>query len=478
MIEEVGIGLVIEAAWKSLLVAGFALLVLALLKSRSAAERACVAHFGMAAVLLVPVLALAGPKLEVSFLAGEPAAASGFVAASASGSTGNVWLILYLVPTAALLGLTLAAIFRLFALRARANVIVQQGWLTALAHAQRRMGIKHGTALLATNELSSPISWGVLRPVIVLNEQALETSADAEAIIAHELAHVARFDWLNLLIARIATALFWFNPLVWLLARQGHQLREEAADDAVLRADVCNTDYAALLVGAARHEGKGLLLAANGVTTGKGSLAQRVRRILEPTLRRGPARLAWSSGCAAAVVLIAGPVGALAPLEPEAPAAAIEIAAVAPMRAPTAAPAPTVPAAAPTAAPARAPASASRLALARAPAAAPAAIAAPVAPAAAAPAPRGAPAAPAAPGSPGVAPVPPTPPAPAHSGIAVARASATALISPDALLGLRAHGIDASSKEEYAASYPRLRKASAAALVEERIMGRRHRQRR
>jgi beta-lactamase regulating signal transducer with metallopeptidase domain len=116
---------------------------------------------------------------------------------------------------------TLVAILRLFALRRRANVIVEQSWLTALAHAQRRMGIKSGTALLVSTELSSPVSWGVLRPIILLSEDALDKPVDAEAIIAHELAHVARFDWVNLLVARVATAMFWFNPLVWLLARQG-----------------------------------------------------------------------------------------------------------------------------------------------------------------------------------------------------------------------------------------------------------------
>ena len=47
----------------------------------------------------------------------------------------------------------------------------------------------------------------------------------------------------------VATALFWFNPLVWLLAREAHQLREEAADDSVLAADIPDTDYAQLLVG-------------------------------------------------------------------------------------------------------------------------------------------------------------------------------------------------------------------------------------
>src|SRR3546814_20180720 len=89
-------------------------------------------------------------------------------------------------------------------------------------------------SVLVSTELRSPISWGVLRPTIVLSPKAVAAASEAEAIIAHELAHVARLDWAKLLGARVACAVFWFNPLVWMLARESHQLREEAADHAGL----------------------------------------------------------------------------------------------------------------------------------------------------------------------------------------------------------------------------------------------------
>ena len=106
----------------------------------------------------------------------------------------------YAAPAVALLLVTILALLRLVALRHRAQILVDPTWLTALAHAQRRMGFKNGTALLTSNELSSPISWGLMRPVILLNEEALEAHGEAEAIIAHELAHVARLDWAKLLL--------------------------------------------------------------------------------------------------------------------------------------------------------------------------------------------------------------------------------------------------------------------------------------
>jgi beta-lactamase regulating signal transducer with metallopeptidase domain len=217
----------------------------------------------------------------------------------------------YAVPAAVLLLITFLALARLVALQARADVLVDGHWLSALARAQRRMGFKHGTALLTSNELASPISWGLMRPVIVLNTRAVEASGEAEAIIAHELAHVARMDWMKLLLARVATALFWFNPFVWMLAREAHQLREETADDAVLAADIADTDYAQLLVGVARHECPGLLLGAHGVAPSKGSLARRVARVLDVKSVRGPAARSFAMGVFVGAIVVAAPLAAL-----------------------------------------------------------------------------------------------------------------------------------------------------------------------
>ena len=155
-----------------------------------------------------------------------------------------------------------------------------------------------------------------MRPVILLNTRAVEAADEAEAIIAHELAHVARLDWIKLLLARVVTAMFWFNPLVWLLSREAHQLREEAADDAVLEADIPDTDYATLLVGVARHECRGLLIGAHGVAPSKGSLSRRVARVLDSGLARGPAARSFAAGVFVGAAALAAPLAAVT-LSPE-----------------------------------------------------------------------------------------------------------------------------------------------------------------
>lgn len=328
----------IAIALKSLLVAGLTLGLLAVLKNRSAAERSWVAHIGLLALVIIALTPLALPSWNVEApalfgkaptaqppiattaivthsLAPAAPAAAGAVPVPAKAhvplSPAAAAMAGYALPATILLFITVLALARLIALRARADVLVDGHWLSALARAQRRMGFKHGTALLTSSELASPISWGLMRPVILLDTRAVEASDEAEAIIAHELAHVARMDWAKLLLARVATALFWFNPLVWMLAREAHQLREESADDAVLAADIADTDYAQLLVGVARHECPGLLLGAHGVAPSKSSLARRVARVLDGKSVRGPVARSFAIGVFVGAMIVAAPLAAL-----------------------------------------------------------------------------------------------------------------------------------------------------------------------
>jgi bla regulator protein BlaR1 len=329
----------IGIALKSLLIGGLTLGLLQLMRKRSAAERSWVAHIGLLALVIIAFAPLVLPTLPVEAPAmfGRTEAAVASQPASIVANTSPVAAVTavplpaaakaapgrlsidpiaamtaaYAIPAAILLLITFIALARLVALQARAEVLVDGHWLSALARAQRRMGFKHGTALLTSNELASPISWGLMRPVILLNSRAVEAAGEAEAIIAHELAHVARLDWIKLLLARVATALFWFNPLVWLLAREAHQLREETADDTVLAADIPDTDYAELLVGVARHECPGLLLGAHGVAPSKSSLARRVARVLDAKIMRRPVAGSFAAGVFVGAVAIAAPLAAL-----------------------------------------------------------------------------------------------------------------------------------------------------------------------
>jgi len=326
---------------KSLVIAGITLLLLRLTSGRSAAERSLIAHLGLAGLVILPLATLLLPSMPLPVpefvqsrfeapatdtallpstdLPARQVAAPSTTTPVVTADTAEPWFTLpqgweryaYALPVLALLLLTAVALLRLVRLRAGAEVLVDPVWLSALAHAQRRMGMKSGTALLVSDALPSPISWGLARPTILLSADALAATDEAEAIIAHELAHVSALDWAKLMLARVATAIHWFNPLAWRLAREAHQLREEAADDAVLAANIDAPDYAQLLVRVARHESKGLLLGAHGVAPGKGSLKRRVGRVLDATLPRGRAQGSWIAGFGAGMLVMAAPLAAL-----------------------------------------------------------------------------------------------------------------------------------------------------------------------
>lgn len=326
--------LLIGIAVKSIILAALTLALLRLAHLRTSAEKSLIAHLGLLAILLLPLAALTLPQWAplpdslfsqpevVRVALGSPDYQKATATSATAPLTANVpatmqsistaeiaaWF--YGLPLMIMFTMMIVAVVRLFGMRRRAEVLVDSTWLKALAEAQRRMGFKHGTALLVSDELRSPISWGVLRPTILLDPRALSSTGDAEAIIAHELAHVARLDWAKLLVARLACALFWFNPLVWLLARESHHLREEAADDSVLLTDISGSDYATLLLNAARHDNRAVLIAAHGVAPAKNSLRRRVIRVLDATVRRGPVRSAWTALSIALVAAVTAPLAA------------------------------------------------------------------------------------------------------------------------------------------------------------------------
>ena len=322
------VDLLIELIWKSVLCAGAGLFLLRLVRRRSAAEQSLVANLALLALLLLPLgvgllpeLRFAAPESVALLLPEAPQVAPATALALATSaeaspalSMATLALALYLLPAALLLLGLLIGLFRLRRIRARAEVLVEPLWLTALARAQRRLGVKHGTALLASGELDSPVSWGLVRPVIILDEAAAGDASRAEAIIAHELAHVVRLDWARLLAGRLVVCLFWFNPLVWLLARQAHHLCEEAADDAVLRAEIGRHDYADVLLGAARHANRRMLLPANGVAPARSSLGRRIAHILDGSRPRRPTRLGWAAASLAGALAINVAIAAAAPV--------------------------------------------------------------------------------------------------------------------------------------------------------------------
>jgi len=158
-------------------------------------------------------------------------------------------------------------------------------WVARVAAMSRRLRLPRGVALRLVDGLSGPVTAGWWRPVVLV-PASLVTGMPAnllEALLAHELAHVRRLDYLVNLLQRVVEALLFFHPSVWWLSRRIREEREHIADD--LAADIIGEPRTLALAldnlsRFAQHEAGGLGLAQQAID---GELVQRIRRLMRPT---------------------------------------------------------------------------------------------------------------------------------------------------------------------------------------------------
>ena len=144
-------------------------------------------------------------------------------------------------------------------------------------------GLESTPRLAETKMLSVPATLGVLHPVILLPMDWREwDEAKLDAILAHEVSHVARRDALTQRLSLIHRAIFWFSPLAWWIDRQITELAEEASDEAALAGGADQTRYAETLLGFfAELEAAPGRIHWEGISMANGCRAERrVERIL------------------------------------------------------------------------------------------------------------------------------------------------------------------------------------------------------
>lgn len=354
-----------EMGWKSALIAAAALGFAAILRSRAASDRALVLRFGVAMLLLLPIIALGLPALEIVAFAAPEAVPSldalppeviaellRNAPAAAPTIEPTIWddptplvMIAYLVGLAMIGARLFGGLFLLGRWTRNAAPVSCPEWLAAFEEARWAASNAEQVRLLVSDRIGSPLSWGWRRPVILIDPDTLAQPEDAAGILAHEMAHIARRDWPVLIAARLVATLFWFNPLVWLLEREVVQQAEEAADLAAAER-IEPSRYAETLLSWAQANGA---LPANSIATQGSALGRRVRAILDRRSRERPAGSAWTGFAILACLTIAAPVAAAklvaAVRAPEAPLAPTALAAIDAPQPPEAPRAPAAPAA-------------------------------------------------------------------------------------------------------------------------------------
>lgn len=180
-----------------------------------------------------------------------------------------------------------------------------------LRECTQRIGIQRSVALLVAADDLVPMTWGTLRPVIVLPAASRSWPREQlRRVLLHEVAHVGRMDSFTHAMSRVACALFWFHPAVWHVARALRQEAESACDDQVVGAGISTLDYAGDLLRISRALRPGVLSRAALPMAQPSGLEQRIRRLLDHSRRRGVSRRS-AAACLLAVVCALAAIGGL-----------------------------------------------------------------------------------------------------------------------------------------------------------------------
>lgn len=127
------------------------------------------------------------------------------------------------------------------------------GWTRLIHTLAERAKIAASVRIGVCPGLSTPITWGLRRPVILLPLGAEDWPDDRRTtVLLHELAHIQRRDHIWNLLCFLSLGLHWLNPLAWYAYRQLAIERERATDDRVLRAGIEGCDYASHLLALVR----------------------------------------------------------------------------------------------------------------------------------------------------------------------------------------------------------------------------------
>lgn len=299
------IPLLVSSTVKTSVIILAAFLATALLRKRSAALRHGVLATALACAAILPVLERAVPAWDV-----RPPTRAAFVpamspwasaepvrhVAPAPAPTRRVGALLapaWVAGVALSLSLLGVGLARMTWLTLRSEPLTRGRWRELADATAREYRLTRHVLLLRSSHPTLLVTWGLLRPRIVLPATAAGWADDRMGIVlAHELAHIRRRDWAVQMGAELLRSVYWFNPLVWMACARLRRESEHACDDAVLHHGVEAAEYATQLMDLARRFGAGdrtwLLLSPRPEMARPSNLERRIRAMLNDRLDRTP----------------------------------------------------------------------------------------------------------------------------------------------------------------------------------------------
>ena len=310
--------------WQGTLIAFVLAAALHALRRHAAHVRYAVACGALALLLVIPAITLylyAGANTETpadrpagaaSVTPASPAATAPALRPAASPETPATWqqeangllrvalpwlVMLWMMGVLALSVRYLAGWTYTSVMRRRRIREVGRRWQEQVARLSEQMGVRQAVRLVSSALVQVPTVIGWLRPVILMPVSVFAglTPRQVELILAHELAHIRRHDYLVNLMQAVCETLLFYHPAAWWVSGRVRIEREHGCDDLVV--SVCGDAYTyAEALARLEHVRQGtprLALAASG-----GSLLDRIRRLLEEPAEAPPRTARWVTGLA------------------------------------------------------------------------------------------------------------------------------------------------------------------------------------
>lgn len=295
--------------WQGLLIASLLALMLVLLRRSSAALRyvvrcsallAMAVAFALTFVWLARSLPAPAPVASAASIAAEPDLRRWIVLAWAAG--------VLLLATRLLVGLR-----DVRRLRQRPRALVPAGLQRRFQELAGALEIRAELFLEETGSVLVPMTVGWIRPLVLLPARLLSglSQKEVECLLAHELAHIHRHDYLANVIQSLLELVLFYHPAVWWVSRGIRQEREYCCDDLAVSIVREPLIYARALTELEGLRGTPMLAPSSA----GGSLMSRIQRLLQLSPCSDPAprhRLIGTAGALGLAVVLAGSAAAMA----------------------------------------------------------------------------------------------------------------------------------------------------------------------
>ena len=293
----------IHSLWQGLLIAFFLLIALYLLQHKSAKLRYEIAGLSLFSLFILSICTFTlfyenishGP-VEFTLLeeAGRQISSPGISFDYYSQSAAFYFnQHLPLIVTIWLLGVgffllrLIGGLVFIQKLRYQQNSPLAPFWQEKMKNLLSRIPMKRKVQLLESALVNVPMVIGYLKPVLLMPIGAINklSTAEVEAILAHELAHIVRNDYLINILFSFIEILFYYHPAVWIISAHIRSERENCADDIAIKLCGNSLTYARALV-SIEEMSPNVPIFAMPFSGQKNQLLQRIQRILNQPQNR------------------------------------------------------------------------------------------------------------------------------------------------------------------------------------------------